>query len=371
MKHEIIGEGTYGCVTKPSLPCKDKSASSKKLTKIMTKENAIDEYKEMLKVTKHPGIEKYVISMPEICKPKINDVFLKTVEQCENEKFPLLNPDDFRMLIVDDGGVSLKEIEEIFFKTMSKNDVHIFLTRVHGLLEGLLFFNEKGIIHHDIKRRNIVYNIETGKIRFIDFGLMKTYNDMIRESRGDNNDMAQKWENFPPEYDCANYSDYKNCDYNMEYNDFIERLTTTFDWYSFGIMMHPLIVTLFKLRKLSTQQAQELAGYFKFMGDPNIEERDYKLKAMVKKYKEILVKYGLWSKSSPTPSKKNVKLQVKLEKTLELSAQEKATIIKALRKRKECKEGYIRDKRTRRCLKKCKKGQIRNSATKRCRKVKK
>ena len=55
---EVIGEGTYGCVTKPSLVCKgSKRNYSHKVSKIMIKKYAKKEHNDMKQITKIDGID--------------------------------------------------------------------------------------------------------------------------------------------------------------------------------------------------------------------------------------------------------------------------------------------------------------------------
>lgn len=372
---KIIGEGTYGCVTKPSLRCSTNHTDyTHKLSKIMLKKHALEEYKEMQQITALKGIEKYIISMPKLCEPKIDNAFIRTVAKCENEKFKKAHIDYFRMLIVEDGGISLKQFSDEIIHTLDKNDLCIFFTKLHHLLEGLLFFHKHYIVHHDIKSRNIVYNIETGQIRFIDFGLMKKRSQMIRESQRNENDMAQSWENFPPEYSCANKENFEEpvCNYgDLSHKEFLRKMSKTFDWYSFGLMMKRLMKDSMDLieRKLSKDRVQEVYKFFSQMADSEIEMRSENIQEMTIQYKRMLEKQELWCTDTPKPSDHSVRLQRRLEKTLELSPKDKTVLIRTLEKRKAFREGFERNRTTRKCMKKCKTGYVRNRKTNRCRKV--
>ena len=87
MVHEIVGEGTYGCVIKPSMKCEDneKRNYSNKVSKVMLEKHAKEEYEEVHKISSVPGIEKYIL-IPKLCKPKIDKEFLSNVKNCKNEK---------------------------------------------------------------------------------------------------------------------------------------------------------------------------------------------------------------------------------------------------------------------------------------------
>ena len=67
---KVIGEGSYGCVHKPSLICKTKKMNyENKISKIMTKKHLNDEireYKKIKKVDKHHDIH---LGTPSTCVP--------------------------------------------------------------------------------------------------------------------------------------------------------------------------------------------------------------------------------------------------------------------------------------------------------------
>jgi len=363
---DVIGEGTYGCVTKPSVKCKNKKVEyNNKLSKIMRNKDAIKEYNEMKEISRTPNIEKYIVSLPEICDPITDDVFHKTIENCDNEKFPYMKDEDFSILVIEDGGVSLRIFLDEIVPTYQKKDIQSFISQTYTLLEGLLFFYENDIIHHDIKTRNVVYNVVTAKIQYIDFGLMKKRSQMKRECKNDENTMAQTWDNFPPEYEFANYSDYRTTEITMEYNYFLERLCYTFDWYSMGVMMKTIIRELFEKKKISKSAFKDLSLFFEYMGNDDITKRNYDIYEMSNQYKLLLQKHQLWTTVKPKPSAKSIHLQDKFEKSYTLSANEKTVLLNALKKRrilKKCKNGYKRNKKTNRCIKNC----VRNPKTGRC-----
>lgn len=57
---------------------------------------------------------------------------------------------------------------------MSTEHCERFLLEIPRLLTGLKLFLDNDLIHFDLKPQNIVYNEKTGRLNFIDFGMMKT-----------------------------------------------------------------------------------------------------------------------------------------------------------------------------------------------------
>lgn len=370
----LIGDGTYGCVTKPSLKCANANVNySNKVSKVMLREDAKDEYNEMKSITNIDGIQKYIVSLPDMCSPVYNKHFSKTLKTCNNERFEGAVKGDFKLLILEDGGVSLRQFSDKIVSTLSLHDIHIFFSRVYNLLEGLCFFYEHNIVHHDIKARNIVYNIETSEIKFIDFGLMKKRSVLISESKRNKNQLAQKWDNFPPEYDLANVIKYNlNPTYNMSYDKFIERVAYTFDSYSLGLMMTRLLEPMMSMNLgIKTDAIEDMLYFFDKLATEDIESRDYNIYKNKEEYKELLKFHKIWNIEKANPSEKSIALQKSLSAKMDLSKKERTILKNTLslyKHLKPCNENQIRNPNTRRCVRKCKPDEVRDKNF-RCRKT--
>jgi serine/threonine protein kinase len=370
MVHEIVGEGTYGCVIKPSMKCEDdeKRNYSNKVSKVMLEKHAKEEYEEVHKISSVPGIKKYIL-IPDICKPKIDQEFLSNVKNCKNEKLKKHDPSTYRMLIMEDGGITILQFIESMLPILGKKDVCIFLTKIYDLMNGLCFFHDYYIIHHDIHMKNVVYNIKTGTLKFIDFGFMQNVKQFIQDNINNKNGNAQTWFNFPPEYKCANNKDYVACGYSLPYNKYVERLAYTFDWYSLGVMMQTVLKEIYFHDEIIPKTSLEkIYNFFLMVAEPNIERRNYNVKTLPLEYKKLLQKLKIWQskKVKPIPTTESIQLQEKLNiKTAQiLTKSDRNSLIKHMKDL--CKTGHVFNHTTRRCLKKCKSGFIRNNATKRC-----
>lgn len=373
--NKIVGEGTYGCVAKPSLTCQGPALNYKnKISKIMLTDYAISEYNEMKAITKLNGIDKYIVSLPDMCIPVADSNFRVTIKDCENEKFKKALDGDFRLLVYEDGGLSLKQFTTDMLPLLSTSDIHIFLTKIHHLLEGLCFLNKNDIVHHDIKSRNIVYNVETNVMKFIDFGLVKKRSQLITESKNSLNRMAQKWDNFPPEYDRANKNDYMAHPLKMEYDVFLERLGYTFDSYSFGKMMKSVIADILPYSEnIYMEGLKQIFYFFNEMSNEDIASRDYDIFTFPDKYEKILKKFNMWNTNVGKPSSQSIELQQNLNKIMDMSTQEMSTLTQALSpfsNLKPCPETKERNPKTKRCIAKCKDGWSRNDKFM-CRKTRK
>jgi serine/threonine protein kinase len=230
MKRLVLGEGAYGCVHKPSLQCinppKPNFDYKDYVSKIMKTKNAITELNEFVVIQKLDPNDEYHLGKPEICKPILNENVKKDIEKCKNVEVKDINanPDNYSLLILQFGGPDLKALCSNFLDnylvTNKKNKVDLFWLEVHHLLKGLKFFKENGIVHNDIKPQNILFNQKTGKMKYIDFGLMRKKTDIINASIQSVNSLGVYHWSYP--FDCGTmnktmYNKYDDLDREEKY----------------------------------------------------------------------------------------------------------------------------------------------------------
>jgi hypothetical protein len=75
------------------------------------------------------------------------------------------------------------------------------------ILYGSKVLMDKKIVHHDLKQQNIVYDEETGRVNFIDFGLMTTIQIMKNAANKNKYPYGIHW-SFPAEVMLYNIVDY-------------------------------------------------------------------------------------------------------------------------------------------------------------------
>jgi serine/threonine protein kinase len=225
MKRAVIGEGAYGCVHNPSLQCIDPPKPNfdykNYVSKIMKTRHARTELNEFVVIQKLDPKDEYHLGVPEICKPKLNDDIKKDIAQCKNIKVNDIeeNPDSYSLLILKFGGPDLKSLcNDFLAKYLSTNKtkkIDKFLFEIHHLLKGLKFFKENGIVHNDIKPQNILFDQKTGRMKYIDFGLMRKKIDIINASTQNVNALGVYHWSYP--FDCGTmnkniYNKYKRLD---------------------------------------------------------------------------------------------------------------------------------------------------------------
>lgn len=222
LKRIIIGEGSYGCVHQPSIECnKDPSPGfnyDDYVSKIMKTKYAEQELSDFLIIHRADPSEKYHLGEPILCKPKLNEENLKDIKKCKQlTSFMDKTQNDFSLLLLKYGGYDIKDFcdkhLDKYFSSDKENKTNKLLLEIHHLLKGLRVFYNNEIVHYDIKPQNILINPKTGKMVFIDFGLMKKRNDIIDLSKDNKNPLAVFHWSYPLDTGFLNakiFANYKN-----------------------------------------------------------------------------------------------------------------------------------------------------------------
>ena len=327
MEPTIVGQGSYGCVVKPSLKCENaynpfatKPNYDNKVSKIMSDRHAIEEQQEMKIFKSIKGIEKYTVAYPKLCKPKKNEQFKKLVEKCNSspvrKKQAEQNLEGLSLLLLEDGGVDLHQFVRRVFPALSISDKEAFLVSIVDLIEGIEFFVKHNILHHDIKLANIVYNIQTGKAKYIDFGLMEKIDSFIKEAKNSENDMAVSWGYFPSELSCANREEYdtktKCKKYKkIPYNKFIEKVATSFDGYSLSLALMELFLHIFKVSDYDQLFVIDAMSLIQPYVKKDLATRNTDFAELRKEYKKLLELHKIVSRE-PSPTKESIELAERL-----------------------------------------------------------
>lgn len=176
---EVIAAGGFGCIFSPALRCFDSNKRKGSISKLLEKNNALDEWNELKNVRKIvkniPNYEKYfLVNNIFKCKPnKITENDMKNITICENalgsiginSKDINNNLDKLEIINMPNGGIDLLNI-------ISKNKEPFILINNNLqelLIKAIIPMNNLGFFHSDIKAQNILYlNKNT---RLIDWGI--------------------------------------------------------------------------------------------------------------------------------------------------------------------------------------------------------
>ena len=365
MENKIIGEGTYGCVVEPALECKKAQKYDNKVSKVMRKKDAIEELKEYDFLKSIPEIDKYTVNIPVLCQPKLDVKFSTIVRECKGKKVRdtyKTNQKNLAILLMENGGLDLNNFTANLFPKLDIKDQNKFLTSILDAIKGVQFFNKMDIIHQDIKAGNMVYNIKNNKLKFIDFGLMTTKSKFIRSSGHNQNNFAQTWDYYPPEFSCANFSDFDDLDkciqyrndYGSDYDSFIQDMANTFDSYCLSLAIKKLMLRRLPLGyREASPFFKEAHSLFEKYCDDNLMDRYDNLDDLINDYRKLLKTHGLYDREAPSPSKEIIEEA----ETLSLQTDIFASPITPTCPPK--RPDYNR--KTKKCVVACKEGKIRNA----------
>jgi len=207
-----VGEGTYGCVHNPPLKCKNKLYDSDptKVSKILTTKNANNELKEFKLIQQADTNEDFHLGKPGSCFPDTNVINQIAIDECRD--FGRFEIDNYKLLLLKNGGADLAQIKKKFSKLKINNNnrrnLELFWLDMSRILYGSKVLMDNGIVHHDLKQQNIVYNEANGRANFIDFGLMTTTKEMLKKANSSRYPYGEHW-SFPPDILFYNYVTYK------------------------------------------------------------------------------------------------------------------------------------------------------------------
>lgn len=217
-----IGEGTYGCVFKPSMNCKSGTImppgfnNNDYISKFMKKEYAEDELSEFDKFNQIDPDDKYHLGKQFICDPEIN---MQEISTCKNLDLNdvMTKPYNYKLLIGKYGGPDLskfceKYVDSYFLGNQPNaeklNKKNKFFLEIRHLLKGLNFFKNNGLVHYDLKPQNILFSLKDGSMKFIDFGLMRQKSQIINDSNQNKNWLGTFHWSYPLDTGFMNKKDF-------------------------------------------------------------------------------------------------------------------------------------------------------------------
>ena len=216
---KVIGEGSYGCVHKPALRCNKNETLNKshnKVSKLMVKNDIKKEMKEYELIDKADPVAEFYLGKPDSCKVSTSYSNTHTLDKCENllDNDPYLNVHltKYSLLIMNDGGKNLQQYAKYMSRlentSLRKLKMEEFWIEAHRILMSLKMLADNGIVHHDMKQQNIVYDPTTKRINLIDFGLMTTKEAIIKKAASSKYYLAMHHWSYPFEYNFINKNAY-------------------------------------------------------------------------------------------------------------------------------------------------------------------
>ena len=209
--HKVIGKGSYGCVHKPSLRCKNNTVKTykNKISKFMFAKHAKTEMNEYKTIQNADPKHKLYLGKPVKCSPNNDSENEVAIRECG---FGSWTSKTHSLLVMGDGGENLSDFAMRFTRNPqtpeNKKKMELFWIEAQRILYGLTVFLQNDIVHHDLKAQNIVYNEEKNRINFIDFGLMTSKQKILEECKQSKYDLAIPHWSFPFELQLMNKRDF-------------------------------------------------------------------------------------------------------------------------------------------------------------------
>lgn len=203
----FVNQGTYGCVYRPPLKCKNKKKTAKNMiSKLMVTDEAnaeVNEYKILRRIDSE---NKYYPGPPQKCEVNPKDKNISDYDCSLLEENPNLK--DYSLLMYKDGGIDLDDFVEDhldeYLKNGKQRQTDLFWLNAFNLFKGLRLYLNNDFLHHDIKPSNIVFNPKTYTFNYIDFGLSVLTNDLVKDILEKKDYESFHW-SYPIEVGFTNY----------------------------------------------------------------------------------------------------------------------------------------------------------------------
>jgi serine/threonine protein kinase len=171
----------------------------------MTTHHADAELAEHALIDKADPNFKIHMATPIECNPEKTVDTMKAIDKCES--FESRNIDKYKLLIMPDGGVDLKTYAR---RSLSQKKIDIFWIEAQRIFFGLKVMKDAGIVHHDFKPHNIVYNEKNQRTNYIDFGFMSETSEIIAKCKQSIYKEGEAHWSFPYEFRFVNKDKFLN-----------------------------------------------------------------------------------------------------------------------------------------------------------------
>ena len=254
----FIGEGTYGCVFKPPITCRNtqKKSNNSTVGKVFKSDK---EFKKEVNINNIVANidpkRKFTLPLVGTCVTR-NFEYTDQVSHCKLIDNPY-GQTGFSQILYKDGGENLK-----MYMNMVKGSPHNFVSILKlfkPIFIGLKDIIAAGYVHQDIKPQNMLY--KNNKIYMIDFGLINKTSKIYQEDQ--RYILKYDYPYYPPEYKLWVYNKSFSTFYNKVLNNYQYILSVNHKNYkllnvieSLGIDIKQELRDVFKTYNKSMQPAK-------------------------------------------------------------------------------------------------------------------
>jgi serine/threonine protein kinase len=169
----------------------------------MLNKHAKTELEEYVLIDKADPKTDFYLGKPETCGFENSASNDEAIKKCTLGKDALKSGKKYKLIIQEDGGDNL----EVFANKMhnsprseaNKKTMKQFWEEAGRLFKGVKAMLNHGMMHHDLKPQNIVYNLVKNRCNIIDFGLMENIKTSSAYVRSNGYGFAFYHWNFTPE----------------------------------------------------------------------------------------------------------------------------------------------------------------------------
>jgi serine/threonine protein kinase len=209
----FLGEGSYGCVHKPSLRCDPNTAMNYhgKISKLMKTARAKEELKEYVLINRADPDKRFHLGKPKTCKLGTQEINKDPIQSCRIQDKVTKKPDAFSLIVMQDGGLDLRKyVKSIHDKADAPARIRRLWIELRRMVYGVKLLQMHNIMHHDLKYENIVYDEAKNRTSFIDFGLMENIQKSMKQCREDKYDWAIFHWSYPFETSTIQKAQFEN-----------------------------------------------------------------------------------------------------------------------------------------------------------------
>jgi len=200
---QFLKEGSYGCVHRPPLQCKAPHPPNTpdQITKLMSKTDADTELKEYSLISTADPENDFSLKPPTACKIARSQRNLNAITPCSNKTKVMNALDNYRLLVMKNGGEDLdvygSKMQKLSPTPETRERVQYMWMEIHHMMMAIRTLLEHKIVHHDIKRDNILYCEKTRRMYLIDFGIMEVKAKSIGQCETSNYHLDTPWWYYP------------------------------------------------------------------------------------------------------------------------------------------------------------------------------